>query len=133
MEFKVSLSGNKRVDAHVGQFVIKTDQSVDAGGDASAPEPFALFLASIGACAGVYVVYFCQARDIPTEGIEVIQRMDFDPESSHRLQKVTIEIRVPPTFPEKYLQAVARAASNCAVKKTILNPPEFDVNTVVVG
>ena len=35
MEFKVSLSGNKRVDAHVGQFVIKTDQSVDAGGDAS--------------------------------------------------------------------------------------------------
>jgi len=133
MEFKVSLSGNKRVDAHVGQFVIKTDQSVDAGGDASAPEPFALFLASIGACAGVYVVYFCQARDIPTEGIEVIQRMDFDPESSPRLQKVTIEIRVPPTFPEKYLQAVARAASNCAVKKTILNPPEFDVNTVVVG
>lgn len=132
MEMKISLSGNKKVDAHVGQFVIKTDQNVKAGGDASAPEPFALFLASIGTCAGIYVVYFCEARKIPTEGIEIIQKLDFEKvDKKQILRKVALEIRVPPSFPEKYHKALARAASNCAVKKTILDPPEFDVYTKV--
>ena len=53
MEFRITLGENKRVDAHVGDFLIKTDQSVKMGGDGSAPEPFTLFLASIGTCAGI--------------------------------------------------------------------------------
>ena len=69
MEMKITLGGNKRVDAHVGKFVIETDQSKESGGDESAPEPYMLFLASIGACAGIYVVYFCEARKIPYDDI----------------------------------------------------------------
>ncbi len=131
MELNIKLSGNRRIDAHLGKFIIKTDQSKDAGGDASAPEPFALFLASIGTCAGIYVVYFCEARKIPTDGIELVQKLDFDPSPPHKLRKVELEVHVPPSFPEKYRKALARAASSCAVKKTILDPPEFDVRTVV--
>ncbi len=132
MELKITLGGNKKVDAHIGQFVINTDQNVKAGGDASAPEPYALFLASIGTCAGVYVVYFCDARKIPTDGIELVQKLDFVQEGkTQKLSKISLEIHVPESFPEKYHQALARAASNCAVKKTILDPPEFDVSTVV--
>jgi ribosomal protein S12 methylthiotransferase accessory factor len=131
MELTIRFSGNKRVDAHLKNFVIKTDQSVDAGGDASAPEPFSLFLASIGTCAGIYVVYFCETRKIPTDGIELVQKVDFDPAPPHKLQKVSLEIHVPPSFPEKYRDALARAASSCAVKKVILDPPEFDIHTVV--
>lgn len=131
MEFKITLGGNKRVDAHMGEFTIKTDQSKDSGGDASAPEPYALFLASIGTCAGIYVVYFCETRSIPTDGIELVQSVDFEPDPPHRLRKVTIDIHVPDSFPQKYRKPLARAASSCTVKKTILNPPEFDVKTVV--
>ena len=132
MEFKITLEGNKKVNAHLGDFVIATDQGVKGGGDASAPEPYALFLASIGTCAGIYVVYFCEARKIPTDGIELVQRHEFEEIGrTRRLTKVTVEIKVPPSFPEKYIKPLARAASNCAVKKTILDPPEFDIHTTV--
>ncbi|MBW2050564.1 MAG: osmotically inducible protein OsmC, partial [Deltaproteobacteria bacterium] len=50
---EVSFPGGKRVDAQIGGFTIKTDQSRDNGGDESAPEPFQLFLASIATCAGI--------------------------------------------------------------------------------
>lgn len=132
MEFKIELSGNKRVDAHFGKFVITTDQSIKDGGDESAPPPYALFLASIGTCAGIYVVYFCEARKIPTDGIEIIEKLDYVPVGkAKKLSKISLEIRVPPSFPEKYHDALARAAASCAVKKTILDPPDFDVYTVV--
>jgi len=132
VEFKIELGANKRVNAHLGKFVVETDQSVKEGGDESAPPPYALFLASIGTCAGIYVVYFCEARKIPTDGIELIQKLDYQQVGkAQKLAKISLEIRVPPSFPEKYHKALARAASSCAVKKTILDPPEFDVYTVV--
>jgi putative redox protein len=131
MEMTISFPGGKRVDANLMGRTIPTDQSKEAGGDGSAPEPFTLFLSSIGTCAGIYVLGFCQARGIPTEGIELKQKMDFDP-ATHRLTSVRIEIEVPPSFPEKYLQAVRRAADHCAVKRAILEPPSFQVETKVV-
>jgi len=130
MDINITFSGGKRVDAEVKGFTIKTDQSAPNGGEGSAPEPFTLFLASIGTCAGIYVLGFCQARSIPTDGIKVTQHVEFDPEKN-RLSKVQIDIRVPPSFPEKYLEAVRRAAETCAVKKAIFDPPELIVQTQV--
>ncbi len=130
MEIAIALEGGKRVSARVGEFLINTDQGVKAGGEGSAPEPYVLFLASIGTCAGVYVLGFCEARKIPVDGIRLVQSHEFDP-VKHRLSRIRIEIHVPPDFPEKYRKPLARAASQCAVKKTVLDPPEFDVETRV--
>ena len=44
----------------------------DSGGESSTPEPFDLFLASIGACTGIYILLFCQARQISTEKLKLI-------------------------------------------------------------
>lgn len=129
MDLEITFPGGKRVDAQVGGFVIRTDQSVAHGGEGSAPEPFTLFLASIGTCAGIYVVGFCQARNIPTDGIRIVQRTEND--AAGRLARVTLEVRVPPTFPAEYREAVARAAAACKVKKTLASPPLFDVVTAV--
>jgi putative redox protein len=128
MEIVVTLPGGKRVDAQVGQFVLRTDQPKDHGGEGSAPEPFSLFLASIGTCAGIYVVGFCQARNIPTDGIRILERTESDPKTG-RLLKVDLEVQVPADFPPQYRDAVARAASACKVKKTLLDPPELTVVT----
>ncbi len=129
MDFTISFPGGKRVDASVGDFTIRTDQPASAGGDGSAPEPFTLFLASIGTCAGIYVLGFCQARNIPTDGITLHQHTEKD--ASGRLTRVDIEVRVPASFPAEYRDAVARAANFCKVKKTIIEPPEFRVTTAV--
>ena len=128
-EMEIVFSGNKKVDAIFNGKVVKTDQPIKAGGDGTAPAPFDLFLASIGTCAGIYVLGFCQARGIPTDGIKLIQKMNYN--FQERLfDKIEIEIKLPPNFPEKYKTAVLNAADNCAVKKHLQNPPEIIVKTI---
>ena len=130
MEITVTFPGNKKTSAQVGQFEVVTDQSVMAGGDGSAPAPFSLFLASIASCAGIYAVYFCEKRDIPLDTIKIVQRDERDPET-HRITKITLEIVLPEEFPEKYKKALMHTVDLCAVKKTMLDPPEFEVKTVI--
>ena len=132
MEMLIDFPGGARVDAHLGPHTVKTDQPPAGGGEDSAPAPFSLFLASIGTCAGIYVLGFCRQRGLPTEGIRLVQRMERDP-ATHMVGKIGLEIQVPPDFPEKYKDALIRSAEQCAVKKHIEKPPVFDVTTSVVG
>jgi len=132
MDIVVTFPGGKRVDAQAGDFTLKTDQPKVHGGEGSAPEPFTLFLASIGTCAGIYVVGFCQARGIPTDGIRIVQHAEKDAKTG-RLVRVDLDIELPPDFPSHYRDAVARAAASCKVKKTLFDPPEFGVTTSMAG
>lgn len=124
MEMLIDFPGGARVDAHFGKFTVRTDQPPAA----TAPTPFATFLASIGTCAGIYVLGFCQQRGLPTDGIRIIQRMHSNPFSG-MVEKIDLEIQVPPTFPEKYRPSLIRSAELCAVKKHFENPPQIDVTT----
>ncbi len=130
MEMKITFPGNKRVDAQYKGFTVRTDQPAAGGGDGTAPAPFDLFLASLGTCAGIYVLGFCRQRGLPTDGIELRQKMEFDP-VRNMVGRVAIEIQVPPGFPEKYHEALVKSASLCAVKKHIQDPPAFDIFTTV--
>ena len=127
MEMMIDFPGGSRVDAHFGNFTVATDQPPSA----SAPTPFAVFLSSIGTCAGIYVLGFCQQRGLPTEGIRIIQRINAT--FSGMVDKIDLEIQVPPTFPEKYYDSLIRSAELCAVKKHLENPPKFGISTKVVG
>jgi ribosomal protein S12 methylthiotransferase accessory factor len=132
MDMQITFPGGKRVDATFLGKTIHTDQSKENGGEGTAPEPFVTFLASLGTCAGVYVLEFCRARNLPTEGISLVQHHDFHP-VTHKLEAVRIEILLPVGFPEKYRKAVQRAADLCAVKRTILDPPAFEVTALESG
>jgi ribosomal protein S12 methylthiotransferase accessory factor len=127
MDMVIDFPGGSRVDAHFGPFTVKTDQPPAA----TAPSPFDTFLASIGTCAGIYVLGFCQQRNLPTEGIRIIQRMHRD-RATGMIGKIDLEIQVPPSFPQNYTPALVRAAELCAVKKHLEYPPQFDVYTNVV-
>jgi ribosomal protein S12 methylthiotransferase accessory factor len=129
MEITVTFPGNKKTSAQVGQHVVMTDQPVAAGGDGEAASPYALFLASLASCAGVYVVFFCEKRGIPTDNIKVVQKIERDP-ATGRLEKVTLDLVLPEDFPEKYEKALLHTVDLCAVKKTMLDPPEFELRTV---
>jgi len=131
MEFTIDFPGGARVDAHFGAHTIATDQPVKMGGADSAPSPFILFLASLGTCAGYYVLDFCRRRELPLDGVRVVQRVELD-KSTGEVQEIGLEIRVPSSFPEKYLPALIRAADQCKVKKTIEHPPEIQTTVKVV-
>ncbi len=128
MEMVINFPGGLKVDASFGPYTVETDQPGMNGQPAAAPTPFATFLASIGTCAGIYVLGFCKQRGLSTEGVRIIQRMRSNPFTG-MVGKVELEIQVPEDFPEKYHQALVRAADQCAVKKHFENPPEFDVYT----
>lgn len=130
MEMIIDFPGGARVDAHFGPYTVKTDQPPAGGGAGSAPTPFALFLSSIGTCAGIYVLGFCQQRGISTEGIRIVQRLQNHPFTG-MITKVELEIQVPPDFPEKYHGSLVRSAELCAVKKHLETPPEFQIVTKV--
>ena len=124
MEMEIVFPGGAKVDAIMGNLVVETNQ------DGTAPAPFGLFLASIGTCAGIYVLSFCQHRGLPTDGIKIVQRMHSNP-TTRMIEQVDLDIVVPPDFPEKYHEALVRAADQCAVKKHLEKPPTFNVRTTV--
>jgi ribosomal protein S12 methylthiotransferase accessory factor len=126
MEMRIDFPGGKRVTSIYKGFTVETDQPKSEGGDGSAPEPYDLFLSSMGTCAGIYIVYFCESRNIPTEGLSMTLRFERN-ESSHLVEKIAIEVHLPSGFPDKYRKAVVRAAQMCTVKRTLAHPPEVIV------
>jgi ribosomal protein S12 methylthiotransferase accessory factor len=125
---EITFDGDKVITAHLNGQIIRTDQPLANGGGNSAPAPFDLFLASIGTCAGIYVKSFCDRRQISTEGMKIIQTMEFDNEKKTP-SLFKLDIQLPSGFPEKYKEAVINAAELCLVKKTINNQPEFQIIT----
>ena len=124
MEILIDFPGGSRVDAHLKQFTIPTDQPPAA----TSPMPFDLFLASIGTCAGIYILGFCKQRGLPTEGIQIVQRMHSNP-ATGMIEQIDLEILIPPTFPEKYRDSLIRSAELCKVKKHMEQPPRFNITT----
>jgi len=132
MEMQVSFPENLKVVADFNGFTVATDQPVEIGGDGSAPEPFALFLASIATCAGIYVLQFLKKRDLDTDQAGLTLRSIRDMETG-LVGTVEIDLQLPPEFPEKYRDAVIRAVNQCAVKRHLAMPPEFVVRTLVAA
>jgi ribosomal protein S12 methylthiotransferase accessory factor len=128
MDMKITFPGGKKVNADFNGFTHKTDQAITSGGEGTAPEPFTLFLSSIGTCAGIYVLGFCQQRGIDTVGMEIIQKMNFNPFTG-MIDKINLDINLPEGFPDKYRKAVINSASLCTVKKHLENPPQFEITT----
>ena len=126
MDITIEFPGGDRVDAVMDGVRLVTEQ------DGSAASPFQLFLASIGTCAGIYVLGFCRQRGLPTDDIRLTQRLRVDP-ATGMVAGIDIDIQVPPGFPEKYHAALVRSAEQCAVKKHMEAPPRFSVRTVTTG
>jgi ribosomal protein S12 methylthiotransferase accessory factor len=96
---QIKLVGGDRVDALYEGKTIQTDQ------EGPLPEPFELFLASIGTCAGYYVSKFCQKRQIPTDGIRLELRRMLYPESK-MIERIEIDhIEQPPAIEVRAVSA----------------------------
>jgi putative redox protein len=124
-ELLITLDGGRRVTAHVGGHEIHTDQPVSNGGQNSAPSPFDVFLASLGACAGLFVQGFCAARDIESTGIRLHEWPRYD--GSGALRGVELAIELPVNFPARYHEALLRVVEQCTVKRAIAGHPELMV------
>jgi putative redox protein len=123
---EITFDGGKVVSALSHGHTIKTDQPVDNGGSDAYPAPFDLYLASIGTCAGIYVKSFCDNRMIPTDNIKIIQNTKYDDKTDLPVD-ITLDIKLPMDFPEKFKDSLIHVAGLCKVKKSIANPPLFNI------
>ena len=130
-ELTINLKGNMKVDADIRGFKVSTDQPKHQNGDNTAPTPLEIFFASLGTCAGVNVADFCIERKISYKDIEIRMVIDRD-DKTHAVQRINLNIRVPPDFPPKYKGALLKVVDACAVKKTIKSQPEI-VAAVIDG
>ncbi|ALU45258.1 OsmC domain/YcaO domain-containing protein [Pseudoalteromonas rubra] len=129
MEIKVNYLDNLRIDAKFDDFSVIADQPIRYKGDGSAPSPFDYFLASSALCAAYFVKVYCNARDIPTDGIRVAQNNIVDPENRYN-QIFKIQVELPESISEKDRLGILRSIDRCTVKKVIQTGPEFQVEAV---
>ena len=110
--------GNGKADAHCKGLVIETG--------VGSPSPYDLFLASLGTCAGLTAVGYCQKRGLPTDGMKIVMDVDRDPES-RLASKVNMQLVLPAGFPEEEKAGLIKAAGHCFVKRHLETPPEFEM------
>lgn len=129
MQITVNLLENQKLEAHFDGYNIMCDQPVNNKGEASAPSPFDYFLASTALCAGYFVKAYCNSRNIPTEGIKVIQNNTKDPENKYKYT-FDIKVLVPEGMSEKDREGITRSVEGCSVKKAIQQIPDFKVEVL---
>ena len=125
----VDFAGGKRINARVGEFLIQTDQPHRYGGEAGAPAPFDLFLASLATCAGIFAWNFCETRKLSTEGLK-LEMVCHDDAQKKMIGEIGFRLTLPAGFPEKYRAGIVRAMEQCAVKRHMQACPAFSVEIV---
>lgn len=125
MNIAVSFLGGVAIEANVEGQRVRTDHPPPLGGGTAA-SPFDLFLASIATCMSFYALRFCQERGIPTEGLGLSFDVQQD-EAKKRVLAFRATLTLPAGFPEKYRDAIRRAVDQCTVKRTVLEPPAFEL------
>jgi putative redox protein len=127
MHVDVGFPSNARIQARCKDLVVETGLPPDRGGDPDALGPFDMLLCALATCTGFHVLTFLDERGLSTEdaGVSIDGRRSPD---THLLESVAIEIRVPADFPEKYRDAIMRAAGLCLVKAQLGEKPEFNVS-----
>lgn len=114
---KITFPGNKKVNVEVKGFNILTDQKKENGGDASAPTPIDLFLASLGSCSGVFVLNFLKMHYLP-ENVYLTLNPIWNI-NEYVIEKIELFIHLPPGFPAGFDHALVEVAKRCLVARHV--------------
>lgn len=131
MQVKVRFLDNLRLEASFDDFTVISDQPIRYKGDGTAPGPFDYFLASSALCAAYFAKAYCNARDIPTEDMSIVQDNIVDPENRYR-QTFKIRAELPEGISEKDRDGIIKAMDRCTVKRVIQNDLGFKVDSIPV-
>jgi len=129
MHVDVCFPGNDKIQARARRLEVEIGLPPHRGGDPDAIGPFDLLLCSLALCTGYHVLTFLDERGISIADAGLCIRAERG-EESHLLDTVDMEIKVPEDFPEKYRDAVVRAAGQCLVKAQLGQSPQFSVSVV---
>lgn len=123
----VTWDGGVRFTADIRGHKVTVDQPARGGGEDSAPMPLELVPASLGTCVALFVQQFLVTRGLDPAGMTVEVQSEAA-KNPNRIGKLTVDVKIPGGVPEKYREAVKRAAEGCTVHHTLMHSPDIDVN-----
>lgn len=127
----VSWDGGVKFTADIRGHKLTVDQPVKGGGEDSAPMPLELLPTALGTCVALYVQQFLVTRGLDPTGMTVEIGAMGAP-NPNRIGRFNVDVKIPGGVPEKYQDAVKRAAESCTVHHTLTHTPEIAV-TVADG
>ena len=122
----VTWDGGVRFTADVRGHKVAVDQPPQAGGQDTAPMPLELVPTALGTCVALFVQQFLATRGLDATGMEV-QVFTAPAANPHRIGMFEVTVSVPKGIPEKYRDAVRRAAETCTVHHTLSHKPDISV------
>ena len=122
----VTWDGGVRFTADVRGHKVHVDQPPQSGGEDSAPTPLELVPTSLGTCVAYFVQRFLNARGLSSEGLTVTVG-SADAANPHRIGAFDVDVQIPGGVPEKYRDAVLRAAETCTVHSTLVHHPAVHI------
>jgi len=123
----VSWDGGVRFTADIRGHKVTVDQTQRGGGEDSAPTPLELLPTALGTCVALYVQQFLVTRGLDPTGMTV-EVGTVGAANPNRIARFAVEVKIPGGVPEKYRDAVKRAAEGCTVHHTLSHGPEIAVS-----
>jgi len=122
----VDYVGGMKFVVHHRDLELVTDQPADQGGENTALTPAEIFIASLGACVGVYIVAFARRHDIAVEGLRIEVGYDVV-EGPRRAGRVGLQVKLPQPVSPADRAALQRAAETCFVHNSLRHPPQVEI------
>jgi ribosomal protein S12 methylthiotransferase accessory factor len=88
--------------------------------------PLELVPTGLGTCVALFVQQFLATRGLDATGLTVEVRTE-GAANPHRIGRFDVNVHIPGGVPEKYREAVKRAAEGCTVHHTLMHQPEIAV------
>jgi putative redox protein len=127
MNVEVCFPSAERVQAACKGMVLETGMPPDKGGDPGDVGSFDILLSALATCTGFQVLMFLRERGLSYEDARLSLK-GHRSEETHLLDTVTVDIKLPADFPEKYYDAVVRATGQCYIKAQLGQKPQFEVS-----
>jgi putative redox protein len=122
----VTWDGGLKFTADIRGHTLTVDQPHQAGGADTAPMPAELVPAALGTCVALYVQQFLATRGLDPVGLTV-GVMASGATNPNRLARFDVRLTIPGGVPERYRDAVRRAAEGCTVHHTLTRAADIAV------
>ena len=106
---------------------VLTDQPTSLGGEDRGTTPLELIGAALGTCIALYVVQFCNARQISSAGLRV-GVTSHKAKTPYRIGRYDVQLTLPAELPLELYERARRAAESCAVHNTLMHAPEIGIS-----
>jgi len=128
----VQQEGAQEFAISVRKHELRSDMSLDDGGQDAGPSPTELLVCALGACLGMAVARYCQTIECPAGNIELYLTYQLA-DRPKRIESIVVDMELPEGFPPERLPAVQRVVNSCPVHGTLTHPPKIDLEIDLRG